>query len=352
MKTKAAILEKTGQPLRLADVELPSLKKGQILVKLDSSGICRSQLMEVTGGRGEDKYLPHLLGHEGAGIVLETGEGVTKVHTGDRVILTWIKGHGIEAGGSLYKEGTRSINSGAIATFTEYAVISENRCVKLNIPLPPDVASLFGCAVPTGAGIVLREINTSPSSTLGVWGLGGIGMSALMGAVAANCATIVAVDVSPDKLNMAKELGAHRVINATESDPEKIIAEMTGGKGLDFAIEAAGRTATIEQAFRCVRDLGGLCVFASHPPQGQTISLEPHALIRGKQIRGTWGGNCHPDEDIPLLADMYQRGKLPVERLISHCFALDQINEALDLLATGNCGRIVIEFQPNHTNKR
>jgi len=344
VKMRAAILERPGSPVRIEMVEIPALRRGQVLVKIAFSGICRSQLMEVTGGRGIDRYLPHLLGHEGSGTVLEIGADVTKVIPGDKAVLTWIKGKGLDAGGSQYALDGQVVNAGAVTTFSEYAVISENRCV----PIPDDidmcVASLLGCAVPTGAGIVLNELRPTPGESVGVWGLGGIGLSAVMGASASGCSPIIALDVNEEKLAQAHEFGATHLIDVRNVDANAEIQNITSGLGLDYCVEAAGKTQTIEAAFASVRDNGGLCVFASHPPTGESIALDPHALIRGKRIQGSWGGKTNPDEDIPTYIEMYQQNKLPLEKLITHRFALDEINDALELLASGLCGRIVIDM--------
>ena len=182
---KAAVLYETGKPLVVqSDIEIPKLNHGQVLVKLLFSGVCRSQVMEVRGGRGDDPWLPHLLGHEGSGIVVDVGEGVTKVKKDDEVILGWLKGEGLDAPGAKYKYGNQVINSGRVTTFCNYSVVSESRLVKKPADLPFDTAVLFGCALPTGAGMVLNELKPSKEQTAVVLGLGGIGLSALMAFIA------------------------------------------------------------------------------------------------------------------------------------------------------------------------
>ena len=344
MKTKAAILYETGRPLVLADnVDVPPVGPGQLLVHVAYSGVCRSQLMEVRGARGKDPYLPHLLGHEGSGVVIEVGPGVSKVAVGDRVVLTWIKGMGMDVAGGRYARDGVPINAGPIITFAQHVVISENRCVRLPEGVPMDLAALLGCAVPTGAGVVLNRLRPERGSSIVVFGLGGVGMSALIAAVIHGCAPILAVDVDDGKLSLAQELGATILINAREHDPVRAVLVAVDG-GVDFAVEAAGRASTIEQAFECVRDGGGLCVFASHPPEGDVIRLDPHALIRGKGIKGSWGGGTETDRDIPMYAAKYRDGMFPLEKLISHRFLLGQINEALDTLASGRALRVLLEM--------
>jgi len=342
---KAAVLRAAQRLAVETDIVVPVPAKGQVLVKLAYSGVCRSQLMEVGGERGEDKYLPHLLGHEGSGIVVETGSGVTKVRAGDRVVLTWIKGEGLEAGGCRYEKGGTYINAGPVTTLNEYAVVSENRCVRLPDGVPMEIGVLFGCALPTGAGIVFNEIKPKENTTLAVFGLGGIGMSALLATRLYPLAKIIAVDVEADKLDMAKEFGATHCVNASqEADPAAAVRKMTDGKGVDYAVEATGTVSVIEQAFESVRPNGGLCVFASHPKAGDKIRLDPHALISGKQIRGSWGGACFPDRDIPLLASLYAKDKALFKKLTSHVYTLDEVNKALDDLAARRVVRALIRF--------
>lgn len=343
MKITAAVLYELGKPLRLEELTVPELEPGQILVKVAYSGVCHSQLMEVRGKRGEDRFLPHLLGHEGSGVVVEVGSQVSKVQKGDKVVLTWIKGQGADCAGARYHKGNLTINSGAITTFGDYTIVSENRCVRLPGGIPMDVASLFGCAVLTGAGIVLNTMRPTRENSIVIWGVGGIGLSAIMAAKLCECSPIIAVDVEDAKLLLGQEFGATHLINARRENPLDRIHQITDSVGVDFAVEAAGRTSTIEQAFQSVRKDGGLCVFASHPPSGDLIRLDPHDLISGKQIRGSWGGESKPDEDIPRFAQLYQSGLLPLEKLITHRYSLIQINQALDALEQGKVGRAVVD---------
>lgn len=333
---KAAVLFECGTPLKiLQDIEPPAPGRGQVFVELSHSGICHSQLMEVRGGRGPDRYLPHLLGHEGAATVVSVGEGVTKVAPGDQVVLGWIKGAGLDAPGALYQWQGTTLNAGGVTTFNTHAVVAENRCYRLPAGIPGEVAVLFGCAVPTGAGMALNELDPQPGASAVVFGMGGIGLVALMALAAAGCAPVIAIDVVREKLDLALESGATAAIDASTQDPVAAIRAMTGGAGADYAIDAAGRTSTIEQAFQSVRKFGGLCVFASHPPAGQLIQLDPHDMISGKVIRGSWGGASDPERDIPRFAAMYQAGKLPLDRLIRDRFSLDEVNAALAALEKG-----------------
>ena len=340
---KAAVLQALNVPLRMRnDIELPVLRRGQVLVQLAYSGVCHSQLMEAKGKRGEDIYLPHLLGHEGSGVVVEIGPDVAKVKSGDRVVLGWIKGSGIEAGGVQYKCPDGILNAGGVTTFNDYAVVSENRCVRVPEGVPMDIAALFGCAVLTGAGIITNSVRPIKGSSIAIFGLGGIGLSALMGLVLFDCAMVIAVDIFKDKLQLAEEFGATHTVNAAECDPVQTIRELTDGRGVDYTVEAAGRSDTIEKAFDAVRRGGGLCVFASHPSHGSRISLDPFEMICGKQIIGSWGGSSDPDRDIPIYADLYLKGKLPLDRLITHRYSLEEVNQALDDLEQNKVVRPLI----------
>ncbi|WP_196801315.1 zinc-binding dehydrogenase [Bordetella sp. FB-8] len=347
LQMTAAVLTRTEQPLEIvSDIALAPPKRGQVLVKLAYSGVCHSQLMEVRGLRGPDAYLPHLLGHEGSGKVIAVGEGVTKVSPGDLVVLGWIKGNGLDGGSVRYECGClgQTINAGGVTTFNEYALVSENRVVLLPAGIPLDIAVLFGCAVPTGAGIVTNDLKPDTGSTVAIFGLGGIGMSALIATMLFDCARVIAVDVSDEKLALSRSFGATDIINAKSSDPVAALKALTQGMGVDYAIEASGQVSVIEQAFASIRRGGGVCVFASHPAHGSRISIDPYELICGKQIRGSWGGGSNPDRDIPLFAKLYLEGRLPLEKLLTHRYALSQINEALDDMEHQRVGRPLIEI--------
>jgi len=343
MKITAAVLEHTKQPLAIHhDIETPQLKSGQLLVKLQYAGVCHSQLMEVRGKRGEDKFLPHFLGHEGVGNVVDIANDVAKVAVGDSVVLGWIKGEGLDAGGCQYQQGNRLINSGAVTTFSTYAVVSENRVVRLPKGIAPKTAVLLGCALPTGAGIVLNQLKPEPNSSVGVYGLGGIGLSALLAMNHFNPQVIVAFDIEDSKLALAKELGATHCYSVDEKGIAQFKQDFP--LGLDSIIEAAGKTSTIEAAFSLVKRGGGRCIFASHPPAGEQIRLDPFELICGKSIEGSWGGGSQPDQDLPIIVDIINKYRLPVEKLLSNEYSLKQINQALDDLEQRKVTRALITF--------
>lgn len=339
--TRAAILEKLGSPLVVKSIELPALLPGQVLVQVFFSGVCRSQLMEVRGGRGPDAWLPHLLGHEGSGQVLEVGEGVTKVRYGDQVILGWVKGEGLDAPGAKYCCEGQTINSGRVTTFSNHTIVSESRLVKKPTDLPLDVAVLFGCALPTGAGMVFNELQPAAGSAVVVLGLGGIGLSALMALRSFECRQVIAIDLSDEKLALAKNLGATHVLNPLRDDVINQVLKWTSG-GAESCVESAGTVTSIELGFALIRKGGGKLLFASHPAEGETIRLAPHELISGKHIAGTWGGGSLPDRDIPRMFKTFSENNIPLNQLLTKRYRLEEINEALDDLEAGTVFRPLI----------
>lgn len=337
MRTKAAILYKLNKPLRVEEIEIPALQRGQVLVKMLASGICRSQLNEIKGFKGADKYLPHLIGHEGAGIVEKTGPGITKVKPGDYVVLSWIKGKGLDASGAVYRQGAKKINSGAVATLSEYTVASENRLVKIPRQIPPDKAALLGCAVATGAGIMLNTLKAGRDSSVAVIGVGGIGASAILAAKMSGCRRIVAIDTLKEKLAFAKRLGA------TETYRSGKKSARLSQSPVDFAVESSGSPEAMETAFGIIKDQG-TAVIAGNLKKGTRISIDPFELIKGKKIIGTWGGSTVLDRDIPRYAMAYLEGKIKLGLLITHSFKLKDINRAFAVLEKGKAGRVMIRF--------
>lgn len=342
--TCAAVLDELGKPLIVKTIKIAELLPGQVLVKVLFSGVCRSQLMEVRGGRGHDPWLPHLLGHEGSGIVLSVGEGVSKVKPGDAVILGWVKGEGLDAPGAKYMSGDQLINSGRVTTFCNYTVASESRLVIKPESLPFDTAVLFGCALPTGAGMVLNELAPSTYSSVVVLGLGGIGLSALIALKSLGVRRIIAVDISEDKLALAKQLGATHTFNSSNENFSQTVLALTNG-GADMCVESGGQVSTIELGFSLIRKGGGKLLFASHPPEGEMIRLAPHELISGKQIAGSWGGATSPDRDIPKMHTLFESANVPLGALLTKRYSLEQINEALDDLEAGRVFRPLIVMQ-------
>ena len=345
MKTLAAVLCEINKPLSIEELLIPELKEGQVLIKLAYSGVCRSQLNEIRGLKGEDKFLPHTLGHEGSGIVESIGKGVKKVKAGDRVVLTWIKGAGADVPSALYrKKDGCLVNSGAISTFQTKAVISENRLVKIPNEMPLKEASLLGCAFATGAGIIINSAEVWAGNTVAIFGVGGIGLSAVLAAGLMKANKIIAIDVHDNKLQQALQAGATDIINANRQDVLASISAITNNHWVDYAIEASGRKKIMELAFSVVRDNGGLCIIAGNLPAEERISLNPMDLIKGKRIIGTWGGETQPDRDIPSYVELCLTGKLELDRLGIDIYTLENINKAFLDLEHGRLGRALLEM--------
>ncbi|MCO7190045.1 MULTISPECIES: zinc-binding dehydrogenase [unclassified Pseudoalteromonas] len=339
----AAVLTELNKDLQIKKLKVPELRTGQVLVKLTRAGLCRSQLMEARGHRGEDKYLPHLLGHEGVGNIVATGPGIAKVKVGDRVILGWLKGSGIDAGGTVFSsQDGETINGGPVTTFSEYTVVSENRITQCPDDINDDMAVLLGCALPTGAGIVLNQVQPSHEQTVLLIGLGGIGLSALLMLKHFRPKHVVVIDTNPEKVRIAMALGADHGYVLHDDIQSEIAANFP--QGFDFAIECAGHTSSIEMAFELIHN-AGKCIFASHPPNGEKIQLDPHALICGKRIEGSWGGGSNPDRDLVKIGRIIQELDFPMEVFISHQYTLSEINNALNDLENNQVVRAVIDLE-------
>jgi S-(hydroxymethyl)glutathione dehydrogenase/alcohol dehydrogenase len=345
MNMKAAILYEQNKPLMIEELSIPELKEGQVLVKIAASGLCHSQLNEIKGKKGPDKYLPHTLGHEGGGIVEAVGPNVTKVKKGDHVVLSWIKGKGINAAPPIYRRDGRKINSGQLSTFNEYTVTSENRVTSIDKKMPLELAALLGCAVSTGMGSIMNIAKVKDGDTVAVFGAGGIGLSAVHAASIQKASKIIAVDVQDTKLEMAIELGATHVVNASKADVVRTIIEMSDGKGVDFSVESAGRKETMEQAFQSVKNGGGKAIIIGNLPAGQKIHIDPFSLICGKQIVGSWGGDTDPDRDIPKYVELYLKGQLQLEKMLTHRLSIEEINEAFGMMQNNKVGRAIIDFK-------
>jgi S-(hydroxymethyl)glutathione dehydrogenase/alcohol dehydrogenase len=341
--TEAAILVQLGQPLVVDTLEMPPLQPGQVLVDLAYSGVCHTQLLEVRGYRGPDRFLPHLLGHEGSGRVRAAGAGVVKVKPGDAVIVSWIKGSGAEFLGTCYTWSGRAVNAGPVTTFGRASVVSENRLT----PLPDGVgmrqAALLGCAVATGLGAVINVAQVRPGQSVVVFGAGGIGLSAIGGAALAGATPIVAVDIQSSKLAFAREMGATETIQPTSEGALQALRELLPG-GFDVAIEASGRPAVMAEALASVRAQGGTAVIVGNARHGETLELDPRELNQGKRLLGTWGGDNVPDRDFPRYARLVAAGRLNLEPLMGQNYPLGQVNAALADLESGQVARPMIDL--------
>ncbi len=343
MKTRAAILVETGRPLVVDELDIPALRPGQVLVEVAFSGVCHTQVLECRGYRGEDRYLPHCLGHEGSGVVREVGPAVTKVKAGDRVILSWIKGSGADVPGTVYGWGERRVNAGGITTFSRHSVISENRLT----PIPEGVslrdAALLGCAVPTGLGAVFNTAQPKPGQSMAIFGVGGIGLCAVVGAAIAGCTPIIAVDVHQTKLDLARRMGATHCVDASALDPVEEAFHICPG-GVDFAVEASGRPEVMLQALASVRGQGGAAIVVGNARHGERMALDPRQLNLGKRLLGTWGGDSRPDRDYPRYCKLLTSRRLRLEPLQSKTYGLDEINGALDDLEAGKVARPLVDM--------
>jgi len=343
MKTTAALLVQTGAPLVLAEIDIPALKPGQVLVEIAYSGACGTQVMEWRGDKGEDKWVPHCLGHEGTGTVLETGSAVTKMKAGDKVVLSWIKGSGIEAGGAVYAWGEKKVNAGGVTTFQRHAVVSENRLTLLPAELPMDLAVLLGCAAPTGMGAVYNVLKAQPGDAVAVFGTGGVGLNAVMAAALVGAMPVIAIDPNPTRRALAPLYGATHVIDPGAADVlteiKKIIPQ-----GVDIAVESSGVPAAMEMAVNATRQQGGRAVVIGNARHGSVLSLSPSVFNQGKSLMGTWGGDSVPDRDYGRFARLLGAGRFPLRNLLSKPYALEQADQALSDLASGKIGRPLIDM--------
>ncbi len=343
MKTLAAVLVEHNKPLELCDLEIPPLRPGQVLVEIAYSGVCRTQLGECKGWRGPDKFLPHCLGHEASGWVRQLSVGCAKFNTlaviDKPVVLSWMKGSGADVTGTKYHRRyaempniTQVVNAGPVTTFQKYAVVSENRVTPLAEGMDMKQAALLGCPLPTGVGAVWNTVGARPGQSVAVFGCGGVGLSAILGAKLAGCDPIRVTDTDERKLSLARRLGA--------TTDWEIMAD-----GYDLAIECSGSTSAMYKALRCVRPRGGIAVILGNAKHSEELTIPPRWLNDGKQLRGSWGGDTDVDRDFPRLMLLMQSGKLDVSPLIGEVFPLERVNEALSVLESGGVGRPILDMR-------
>lgn len=340
-RMKAAVLEKLNAPLTVDELEIPGLDCGQVLVKVHRSGICGAQLGEIAGVKGEDKHLPHLLGHEGGGVVVGVGPGVTQVKEGDHVVMHWRKGCGIEARPPRYRRNGGFVGAGWVTTFNEYAVVSENRVTAIPKDIPFEIAALMGCAVTTALGLVNNDAQIKIGQSVAVFGCGGVGLNVVQGAALVAADPIVAVDQYDHKLDLARGLGATHGINAAKADLGEEIRKTVGSRGLDVIVETTGSVRLIEQAYELTAP-GGRTILVGQARHDQKLAIQSLPLHSGKLLIGCEGGQSNPSQDIPRYLNLYRKGKLDLDRLITHRFPLDEVNTALDKIRAGEVGRCVL----------
>ena len=327
---KAAVLVEQNKPLEIREVEMPDLGVGQVMVRVDYSGICGKQIDEIEG-RQPDKFLPHLLGHEGSGMVIAVGAGVKKVKRNDHVVLHWVKGSGIDSEPPRFGD----VSAGWVTTFSNYTIASENRVTKIPDNLPLDMACLLGCAVTTGLGIVFYNANLKPQQSIVVFGAGGVGNNVIQGAKMVNAYPITAIDKYQMKLLRAQEFGATHI----DTQLRSIYL-----KNYDVAVDTTGVKEVREAAFDSLGKNGKL-ILAGVPYENDKLEIDSYPIHGGRQIIGSHGGGSNPDIDIPKCIDLWKRGLLVLEKQITHRFELDEINEAIEVVKKGDAGRCVIQMK-------
>ncbi len=331
---KAVVLENINQPLSVRKISSNPLQYGQVLVKVLVSGLCGAQLQELAGLKGNASFVPHLLGHEGCGIVQEVGEAVTKVKAGDKVVMHWKKGDGIESPFPSYSSDGQKIGGGKVTTLSEYAVVSENRVTKVDDDTPPEFCALLGCGLSTALGVINYEANLKFGESTLVLGCGGLGLNLIQAAKMAGSYPIVAFDIN-DKSNLSLELGC----NSFSQDLSDI------SQTFDVIVDTTGNQNVIKQSLPMLADRGRyIFVGQNKPGESLEIANSNHLFgSEGKTIKATQGGDINPSKDIKRYAKLYKSGLIDINSIITHRFKMDHINDAFDVLKSGNAGRIIIQ---------
>jgi S-(hydroxymethyl)glutathione dehydrogenase/alcohol dehydrogenase len=343
MKAKAAILVESNEPLLVAEVDLPEeLACGQVLVKVHYSGICGAQINEIEAAKGPDKFLPHLLGHEGSATVQEVGPGVTTVEKGDRVVMHWRKSSGIQSQTPSYKWNGRKVNAGWVTTFNEYAVVSENRLTVIPEDFDLKLAPLFGCAVTTAMGVVNNDAQVKIGQSVVIFGVGGVGLNIAQAADMVSAYPIIGIDIHDSKVEMAGQWGATHCFNSsTTPDLKAEIYDIVGQKGADVVIDTTGNARVIELAYELTHP-DGKTILVGVPRKGDNVCIYTLPLHFEKVLTGSHGGSCVPHVEIPRYIRLYNAGKLKLDGLITHELSLDQVNEAIRLRRSGEAGRVLL----------
>ncbi|HEX2045930.1 MAG TPA: Zn-dependent alcohol dehydrogenase [Gaiellaceae bacterium] len=362
---RAAVLRAVGEPLAVEEVELAPPGAGEVAVRLAASGVCHSDWNVVSGATPNP--LPAVLGHEGAGVVEEVGEGVESLAEGDHVVLSWLPAcgrcfycaegrpvlcdvamadmfRGTLPGGALRlsQDGEPLYHYSYLSAFAERCVVPEGCCVRIRADAPLDVAALVGCAVMTGFGAVVNRARVRPGSAVLVFGAGGVGLSAILGARFAGARSVVAADPVAFKRETALELGATHAVEPAAA--AEVVRELTEGRGADVAVDAAGAPGIVAQAYDAVRR-GGTVVAVGIPPLDATADLPGPSLPREeKVVTGSFYGSCRPQIDMPLVLDLFMEGRLPLDRLVTRTYGLDDVNEAFAAMNAGEVARAVVNF--------
>ena len=336
IKTFRAAILNDIKKIKFHDFLVPSkLREDQVLVKINYTGICGSQIMEFLGNRGKDNFLPHAFGHEAVGQVIAIGNKVKKVFPKDEVILSWIKGKGLDYGGfQLVNVKNQKINFGPISTFSSFAIVSENRVFLKPKKMSKIEAVLYGCATPTGAGIVINQLKEiRKKHKVCLIGVGGAGLAALL-ALKKKRPQIFVIEKNKKKQKFLKKFNVS-ILNNKELKAYNNF--------FDFCIETSGTTNMIEQGFELIKKTGKI-VFASHPKNSKKIKLNPHDLISGKRIYGSWGGNCKLDIDINKIFEYFNKKNIFSTSAKISFFNLENINQAFNKVISGQINRAIIKF--------
>ena len=368
MKIRAAVLERTGGPMTVTELDLAAPGAGEVLVRLHASGVCHSDQNAIDGT--SETRCPAVLGHEGAGVVEAVGPGVKRVAVGDHVALSWAPSCGecaeclrelpqlcstawpaMGTGGlldgttRLSRDGEPVYHYSFISSFAEACVLPERSCVPIPRDVPFAVAGLVGCAVTTGVGAVWRTAGVRPGDRVAVIGCGGVGLSAVLAAAAAGAGSILAVDVNPQKLVDAEGFGATGGVLWAGSPEETAAAVVdASGGGVDYAIEATGRTDAMLTAFLSTRPRGA-AVLIGIPREDAILPLPALSIPRmERRVLGSLYGSSRPERDFVVILDLYRRGVLPLDRLISHRLGLDELDQAFELMRSGEALRVVLDL--------
>ena len=343
MKTLAAILVEQRKPLVIDEVEVPALKRGQVLVEIHATRLCGSQIGEIDGVKGPDKFLPHLLGHEAGAIVLEVGADVTNVAPGHRVVCHWRPGAGIDAGGSIYKWNGRDVNAGPITTFQKYAVISENRLTKVPPDTDFDLCCLLADTLTTGFGIINNDAKVKAGESVVIFGVGGIGLGAVLGAKLAGANPIIGIDLHDHKLVKAAEYGLTHQINASRENAADRVKEILGELA-DVTIDGTGNPKVIETAYDLAKLRGGRCVLFGVMPNDQRVCIHTLPLHFGRVLTGSEGGQSQPEKDIPEIFRALAERKIYWRGFVSHRGRLQSLNSDLSEMRSGAATHLLLDL--------
>jgi len=341
---KAAILVESKQPLIIDNITLPeNLEFGQVLVDVHYSGICGAQINEIDAAKGPDKFLPHLLGHEGSGVVREVGPGVTTVKVDDHVVLHWRPSKGIQSPTPKYNWEGKVVNAGWVTTFNDQTIISENRLTVIPNNFDMKIAPLFGCAVTTAFGVVNNDAQVKVGQSVVIFGIGGVGLNIAQAANMVSAHPIVGVDLLEHKLEMGKKFGLTHAVVGGKEPVNDIIRDIVGAQGADVVIDSTGNSRVIEQAYELTHP-DGKTILVGVPRKGDNVNIYSLPLHFNKVLTGSHGGDAVPDLEIPRYIRLMESGKMNLNGLITHEFGLNHINEALDLFRSGEAGRIIINI--------